>query len=220
MAPTTYLTATEFTALIESGPLDGVVQDHFVAGLPWYFRDDESLFGAFRDHFVSGLGIASEDLCLIGSARTGFAISPDSFPRPFHATSDLDVAIVSADLFDSAWLSLVKWGHPRRFTLPAGEREWMVERQKEIFWGWLRPDRLRFKGLRFPQDLVVLRQVRSAWFDTFRSVGAAFTGTDLAGREVSGRLYRSWDHLVGYQAEGLRRLRYELSKRATTEASQ
>lgn len=57
--------------------------DHFVGGIPWYFR--------------------------------------------------LDVAIVSPDLFDVAWVSMVKWGHPRRHTLPAPELDWRRERQTEVF---------------------------------------------------------------------------------------
>lgn len=214
------LLANELTALLDAGALDDVVRDHFVTGMPWYFRDNEALHASFCEHFVDGLGIALTDVCLVGSARTGFAVSPDAFPRPFHDSSDLDVAIVSPDLFDTAWLSLVTWGHPRRFTLPAGERQWMDDRQNDVFWGWLRPDQLRFKGLRFPRDLVPVRDMKSRWFGTFRSVGAKFPGTDLATREVSGRLYRSWDHLLRYQAEGLRRLRYDLSKRVNPEAVQ
>lgn len=218
MAAAAYLTVDEFGALLDGGAYDELVRDHLITGVPWYFREDDDLFGAFCGHFAAGLDVPTENLCLVGSGRTGFAVSPDAFPRPFHDESDLDVAIVSSELFDAAWLSLVKWGHPRRFTLPAGERKWMVERQGEIFWGWLRPDRLRFRGLRFPGDLGDLRQVRTAWFDTFRSVGAQFPGSDLARREVTGRLYRSWDHLVRYQSEGLRRLQYQRRQRSATEA--
>jgi hypothetical protein len=185
--------------------------------VPWYFRDDPDLFDEFRQHFVRGLDIGPDALCVIGSARTGFAVSPDAFPRPFHQGSDLDVAIVSAELFDIAWLSMVKWGHPRRHSLPVGEREWMLDRQGDIFWGWLRPDRMRFRGLRYPRDLAPLRTMKATWFETFQTVGRSFPGTDLAGREVSGRLYRTWNHLVRYQAEGLRRLKYQLGRRAVVE---
>ncbi|MDQ3914533.1 MAG: hypothetical protein M3323_04255 [Actinomycetota bacterium] len=208
-----YPSSSAFATLLEDGDLDVVVRDLFVSGIPWYFRNADPHFEEFCDHFGSRLGIETDRLCVVGSARVGFAVSPDSFPRPFHPRSDLDVAIVSEELFDAAWLALVKWGHPRRFTLPAGEAEWMKDRQKEIFWGWLRPDVLQFKGLRFPQDLRPLRDVRARWFETFQSVGVSFPGTDLARREVTGRLYRSWDHLIRYQAEGLRRLRYELRRR-------
>ncbi len=216
---TTYLSADELTALLGgAGAFDDVVRDHIIGGLPWFFRNKEDLYGSFCAHFAHGLGVDPGDVCLVGSGRTGFAMSPDAFPRPFHAGSDIDVAIVSPALFDTAWLALVSWGHPRRFGLPAGERKWMLQRQTEVFWGWLRPDQLRFTGLKFPKDLFPLRSVKSAWFGTFQSVGVTFPGTDLATREVSGRLYRSWDHLVRYQAEGLRRLRNELNRRSTSEA--
>ena len=209
MGKRTYLTPTGLKGLL-SGSLDTLVREHFIEGIPWYFRNDESLFKGFCDHFCKELSISTDAFCLVGSARIGFAVSPDAFPRPFHHGSDLDVAIVSPELFDEAWFSLVKWGHPRRHTLPAGELRWMQQRQTEIFWGWLLPDHLRFEGLQFPRDLNELRRVRSNWFNAFKSVGAMFPGTDLAGREVSGRLYRTPEHLIRYQAEGLRRLRYRL----------
>jgi hypothetical protein len=218
-AAAAYATHEEFRALIESSELESVVRDHLIGGIPWYFRDDKLLYARFSDHFVAGLGVVADEVRVIGSARTGFSLSPDAFPRPFHDGSDLDVAVVSPVLFDAAWLSLVRWGHPRRFTLPEIERQWLVERKDEIFWGWLRPETLTFRGLRFPRDLRVVRDVKTAWFTTFRSVGAAFPGTDLATREVSGRLYRSWEHLVRYQAESLRRLRYELSRRSESGGS-
>lgn len=213
IAERAYPSAEEFATLVESHDLDAVVRDYFVSGVPWYFRNEDPGFADFCDHFARRLGIQTDRLCVVGSARVGFAVSPDAYPRPFHSASDLDIAVVSEELFDAAWLALLKWGHPRRFTLPAGELEWMVDRQKEIFWGWLRPDVLHFKGLRFPQDLRPLRDVRAVWFDTFRSVGVTFPGTDLARREITGRLYRTWDHLIRYQAEGLRRLQYELTRR-------
>lgn len=214
-----YVTHDEFRTLIERGQFESVVRDHLLDGVPWYFRDDEPLYAQFRAHFVAGLGVAAEEVRLVGSACTGFSLSPDAFPRSFHEGSDLDVVVVSPTLFDTAWLSLVRWGHPRRFTLPATERQWIAGRQGEIFWGWLRPERLNFTGLRFPRDLRAVRDVKAAWFGTFRSVGTGFPGTDLATREVSGRLYRSWDHLVCYQAESLRRLRYELSRRSESGGS-
>ena len=178
--------------------------------VPWAFRDDATTYNAFKAHLASVLRTPSTHVYIVGSANTGFALSPDAFPRAFHEFSDIDVAIVAPQLFDVLWFGLVKWGHPRRYRLPPLENRWLLDRQDDLFWGWFVPQRLSFQDLRFGRDLSTVRSLRTTWLHVFRGLGEVFPGSELARREVSGRLYRTRDHLVHYQSESLRRLRYQL----------
>ena len=197
--------------LRETDDLDQLVNDLFGGGgLPWAFRSDEPTYLAFRERVSYALKTTAEDVHIVGSASVGFSLGPDTYPREFHEYSDIDVAVVSTDLFDTVWFSLLKWGHPRRHSLPAPEKNWYDERQREVFWGWLTPHHLSFRTIRFQRDLQTARDLRTNWFSLFQGMGAQFPDTELARREVSGRLYRTWDHLVGYQSESLRRLRYRI----------
>jgi hypothetical protein len=219
VATETYLTADEVRVLLDERAFPQLVHDLHLGRVPWLFREDADLYEQFRTYLADSLGVASSGISLVGSACAGFSLSPDSFPRPFNEGSDIDVAIVSEQLFDAAWMTMVAWGHPRRNSLPAGELEWMQERQAEVFYGWLQFSHLRFRGLRFPKTLSPLREIRAAWFTAFQAVGTNFPDTEFAAREVSGRLYRTTDHLVLYQAESLRRLQYALSQRSNPETT-
>ena len=196
--------------------LDELVADLFGGdSLPWAFRDDEPTYRAFRKRVANALDTTPQNVFVTGSASVGFSLAPDTFPKAFHEFSDIDVAVVSTDFFDAVWMSLLKWGHPRRTSLPATEQAWYVDRQLEIFWGWLTPQYLSFRTIRFGRRLRVVRDLRTKWFTLFQGIGADFPGTELARREVSGRLYRTWDHLVGYHSESLRRLRYRIENPST-----
>jgi hypothetical protein len=74
----------------------------------------------------------------------------------------------------------------------------------ELYWGWFVPDRIRYGGLSFPDDLIPLRDLSARWFNAFQSLG---TLREFAGRSVSGRLYRTWRHALLYHVEGLRLLK-------------
>jgi hypothetical protein len=200
---------TELSGLAQSLVLERTV--------PHFFAGNEAHFVEVRQHFAQGLDVDAGSVHLVGSGCVGYSIAPDTFPRAFHAGSDLDIAVVSEALFDRVWHTLINWGIPRRHTLGGEELTWFGDRKDEIFWGWIDPKRLKvkFRGLRYGADLRPLRDVKTAWFETFQGITNAFPGADIAGREVSGRLYRTKEHLVHYQAESLRRLKYRLTNPST-----
>ena len=141
----------------------------------------------------------------VGSAKLGFSVHPDKFPRPFGPSSDIDIAVIDERLFDRIWHAIIDWHYPRKSeSLPQTDRDWVRQRRRDIYWGLFHPDKIRYHGLTFPQALVPLRDISTSWFDTFRSVSLS---AGLTAHDVSGRLYRSWEHILKYQAAGLRRIR-------------
>ena len=167
---------------------------------------------AFTVATAPALGVRTAEVLVVGSASTGFSLSPDAYPRAFHDYSDIDVAVVSEELFDTVWKSLLEWGHPRRYRLPELESQWFKDREDDVFWGWITPGRLYFDGLRYKEDLGGARDFRVKWFNFFRSLGTQFPDSPLSSHEVNGRLYRTRAHLLAYHSESLRRLRYRLVK--------
>jgi hypothetical protein len=79
----------------------------------------------------------------------------------------------------------------------------MRYRRKDLYWGWLVPDKIAFDGLSFPTILKPIRDISTAWFDAFQGLSQL---DEFLGRTVSGRLYRTWDHALLYHVEGLRHL--------------
>jgi hypothetical protein len=113
--------------------------------------------------------------------------------------SDLDVVVVSAELFDIAWFDLLRLGR-KYFSLQKNVRSWIdTHKENHIFFGFIIPDRL-------PGAVAI----SPTWFRTFRGLAR---NPSLAGRDVSGRLYRTWDHVHVHQLYSLRKIQQGLGTR-------
>jgi hypothetical protein len=159
--------------------------------------------GILRQHIASRLKVSEDAITIVGSAKLGFSASPDTFARAFTEESDIDVIVVSSALFDSVWHSALEWSLPQR-----GERilqsdfRWRSKRMEDIFWGWLQPENISFDRIPY-RVLEPIRALKTTWFNTFRSLARY---SQFSERDVSGRLYRTWEHATMYHVDGLRRL--------------
>jgi len=79
-----YLTVDEFKVLLRTKSLELIVQDQVFEGDPYVFRNTPSAYAAFRQHLSERIGTLAENIVVVGSAKTGFSLSPDGFPRPFY----------------------------------------------------------------------------------------------------------------------------------------
>lgn len=207
----------EFKQLLVDKTPEEIVEDVVFTRAPYVFRDEPSSMGTLRQHVVDRLqpysdSISESDCCLVGSAQAGFSMAPDSFPNLFSLDSDIDVAIVNPELFDKIWLTILRWNYadPRRRRLVSPNSEWAQERREDIYWGWFRPDYMKWAGLWRLSQLTFLREIRTAWFNTFRELGLY---SEFSGRDVHGRLYRSWEHALEYHVDGIKKIAKSLEKR-------
>ncbi len=201
----TFISVEEFKKTILTSPLDAVVRQHIFSGMPYVFRDKADSLARMTKHLSTAVGIAEECIKIVGSAKLGFSLNPDNFPRAFLDTSDIDVIVVNEALFDRIWMTLLEWHYPRRLMqLGRVEGEWARLRRKEIYFGWIVPDEIHYEGLSFPHVLKPLRDISVQWFNAFQSLSLY---PEFAARTISGRLYRSWDHALRYHVDGLRQIR-------------
>lgn len=201
----TYPSVDEFSNVLLSHPLEKVVQEYIFQGVPYVFRERPELLDILRRHLCSALKFLEENVVVVGSAKIGFSLNPNNFPRQFSDESDIDILVVDEKLFDSLWMAILRWHYPRRITVLGGEDgRWMRERRQDLYWGAFFPDKIRFQGLSFPEILKPLRDNSTAWFNAFRSLSQY---PELVSRNVSGRLYRTWEHALLYQTDGLRQIK-------------
>ena len=198
-----YPTPDQFRELLKTAPPDTIVDDLLFHGTPYVFRHRPTGLTLLRESLSSSLNVQPDNVVVVGSAKLGFSLSPVTFPRRFSPTSDIDVVVVDEALFDLAWDAVLKWNYPRRNRLSNEEWRWARNRHDDLFWGWLLPHYIRFEGLTFPQALMPLRDLRARWLSAFRSLAG---DPELARRQVSGRLYRTWNHARLYHVHSLRRL--------------
>ena len=186
-----YPTKEEFELILRDRRLEEVVDQFVFQGVPYVFAGRDADYRVLRRHISSGLGIAPGEMTLVGSGRIGFSLSPETFGRPFSETSDLDVVVVSADLFDVAWLDLLR-ARPRYRWLRPWVQQWYDDHKRHVYYGRIWPARL--------PGVIGLS---TRWFEVFKSLSRY---PELADREVHGLLYRTWDHARLYHRYGLSKI--------------
>ena len=112
---------------------------------PYVFEPNPGGWDIFRDELVSGLGVSRSDVRVVGSGRFGFSMKPGHGLKNFADTSDVDVVVVNANLFDELWLALLEAAYPRP---PIAQRlgGWLERRRGELYTGWLTP--LRYDSIK------------------------------------------------------------------------
>src|SRR4029077_1654334 len=102
------MTPAEFRDLVSNSTdtqlLDPCLRDEET---PYVFATKPESWGSFRDELANRLGVNTADIRVIGSGRFGFSLKPRKNLRLFQDTSDIDVVIVNANLFDELWLALL-----------------------------------------------------------------------------------------------------------------
>lgn len=78
-------------------------------GIPFAFRGKPAVYEHMRSWLASRLGVDPKDITLVGSARVGQSLSPSQLGRPFSSESDLDLTVVSPDLFNRLVAEFNAW---------------------------------------------------------------------------------------------------------------
>jgi hypothetical protein len=152
--------------------------DCFTLSPTSYYELKARIAGKFEIH--------PTEVVVVGSAKLGFSIAPDKRYREFGETSDIDVALCSAELFDACWKDVFDyWARPEFW--PGLE-----DFRKYLFRGWMRPDKLPpARSFERSRD----------WWEFFRGL----TKEAVFGRyKIRGALYKNWHFLESYQQKCVR----------------
>ncbi len=159
--------------------------------------DEEANFkySVARDIYSSfSIRVHPFQLIITGSAHLGFSPVPGKLGKPFNsANSDIDIAVVSPELFDIWWTELQSGG------LEPAVRE---DVSRDLFWGFINPAIVR--------DLTTCG---NNWWTLFGGLN-----TDRAAG-VRGRLYRTFWSMQSYHKLAIYRGRQELQSMPTCSVS-
>ena len=207
------MTKTDLENLILAGNVsDAATAILDVRSLPWVFDNSAGRFKQFRQTVGTAVGIQSSQILIVGSARFGFSLHPEKRWRQFSPQSDLDVVIVSEELFDQTWLDLLAGAYPRRGNAKL-LRGWMGRVRNDLYTGWV------FLGNVKPERFLVdshLRRVLDLRACLFNALKNAGHHVPRRHRGSTARIYRTWDHVVAYHRDSLRALASRLPKGYTT----
>ena len=91
------------------------------------FNSKPLVYEQITQYLADKFTLNKNNIILIGSARTGFAMDPTSYGRRFTEASDLDFAIIDKNLFDNSVKDFQLW--KSRF-----ENNEYLESQKNKYW--------------------------------------------------------------------------------------
>ncbi len=190
-----YPTKEEFEEILRSRSLDGILDDYLFSGLPFSFVDRPGVYRKMIKELSRGLRVPKQDICVVGSARMGFSLSPPDFGMPFNDYSDLDIVVVSASLFDPSWMDILTSRHTPWSSLRPQTKNHMREHKDRhhIYNGWI-----------YPHLIAEALEIGERWLTTFNGLSRT---PALSSLPISGRLYRTWDHVRVYHRRGLKQIR-------------
>ena len=168
---------------------------------PWIFDAVES-YQAWRTSVASQLGVEPDNVRIVGSAATGFSLSPLKPGRPFRRlenaaggqTSDIDIALIAPSLFVVAWETILYLDRRHRLGIAQGA---LGKIRLDVYWGLVGQQSL-------PRNTDPARSILSA-------MSVAGRMPPLRGYPIRCRIYRRVEDLRAYHTDSLRQLRQELA---------
>ncbi|MEJ5118301.1 hypothetical protein WH158_12855 [Gluconobacter cerinus] len=177
-------------------------KDRLFGSENWLFEEyeEEDIFGTY-DEFKSSIskisGVNKKDIKLAGSSRFGISMSPktNKFFRKFNDESDLDIVIVSSDLFNYLWNNF-------RYAYYNGY-PWIKDRHSgDVFRIFLHLVGNSDYGTKY------LRTIST----NFNKMSAEVSKTTGISRDLKYRIYNQWDDAHLYHASGIKKLKDKHSK--------
>ncbi|MEU2176005.1 hypothetical protein ABZ552_17405 [Nocardia sp. NPDC019219] len=173
-------------SLVKYDPLT-VVQRHITSGSCIMLPEEQ--YTELKQRISSHLEVHHSSILVVGSAKLGFSIAPAKRWMRFSERSDLDVAIVSSELYIAVWKELaalvstdpvLDWPSRKKFRF--------LDRKLH---GWIRPDLL-------PRSAAL--PLADEWFEYFRQLTAS---GDCGPYKITAGLYFDMYFLEAYQSRAV-----------------
>ena len=163
---------------------------------PYIFKDKENEYYDFRKRISEKWNVSFHEVFITGSAKLGYSYYKS---KSFDKNSDIDVAIVSSDLFNEIMLRVEDFQWMIRRGAIYLNMEQLAQYHKFLKYlaiGWIRPDKLPNELLRNDKHL------RNEWFDFFKSISNG--KSEVGNYKVTAGVYKSYKHLENYVFYGVR----------------
>lgn len=167
---------------------------HIIHGTPYVFKEREEDFFEFRNRIGKQFAIDYYQVYIVGSGKLGFSYLKGT---EFNYDSDIDVAIVSEELYDR----YLKYIRKFQYDLERS-KERLVEKEyrdyikflKYMAKGWMRPDLLPLKieGIDLKTD----------WFNFFKMI--SYDKSEVGNYKVNAGVYKNYNYLEYYTTNSLK----------------
>ena len=195
------MTVDEFKSSLVNHDVEDIYNDCILGSNIWYFKEHSSgkdhyeIYDKFKKYLAKNLEIHVNNVAIVGSAKLGFSLAPKKNFRLFNSESDIDIIIVSPEIFRKSWdayLDLSSKYFVKDYSFVSGN----------IF--------RRFVSLKTPDP-------RSAFFDAWsKKVEPCKKDLQVVfniSNEVNYRIYESWDAVKFYHQSGIVDLQTTIAKK-------
>lgn len=179
-------TIAEFRAwLIDGEPLQ--LASEFCLGDSVHALAGPAEYEQFRCKVATQLPPA-EFIAIVGSGNWRFSLNPEKLLAEYHAKSDIDVAVVSQELYQSTWDEMRKLHRDRWYTLPETARKKLARNGQNVYAGFACPAWLPERG--------------HPTVYSFKSMLNRLTGPELGYREVKMMYFKNQTEMIDYYRRG------------------
>ncbi len=157
--------------------------------IPYIFNNDSEAYIKTKLKLASMIHVDSCSIIFVGSASTGFSLSPMKNFRKFNAKSDIDIAIISHYYFDVAWhalrnIDIYSLSHDAVSSIKA-------HRERYIYYGTIATDKI-----------LGLLPFGKEWLAAIESLKES---PIFENRDINFRLYRDHESLREYHINNFKR---------------
>jgi len=172
-----------------------IIHKYLLHGTPILYKDKEDLYFELKQEIASFFKISPTNVVMVGSAKLGFSIAPHKLWNNFSEESDIDIVVISEDVFDEYWKELLDFNI--KVKARSKEEDDRYRKFLEYFLkGWLRPDLFPFKYNK-----------KSTWFDFFKSISY---GNKFGNYKVTGAIFRNQYFFEKYHSTNIQKLRQKI----------
>lgn len=175
----------------------------------WYFENvlgysKEKLVGIaddFRMTISEELGISFNCIMIVGSSKIGYSLSPNKLFLPFSVdgadrdASDIDVAIISSDIFEKFW-KLFRINYSTKYSYlyrGAGTKSGIF---CEVYRGYINE-----------KSITSIGECRKPWLDLCGESKMILRDKLFIKNEVTYRIYRSWEDFEEYNLKNISKIK-------------
>ncbi|MEP5153620.1 hypothetical protein [Planktotalea sp.] len=188
---------SELAAISCDVELQDFCQRTVIHGMPFAFHSREEELFKFKKRICQQFNIHHTEVFIVGSAKLGF--SPHKGTE-FSLDSDIDVAIVSENLWENVYCSAAELEHSMRtsmISLHSHQYSSYVKFLRYCAIGWMRPDKI--------PNVAPMKKFKQDWFDFFGSISHG--RSEVGNYKVSAGVFRSQQHLETYTIRALENVR-------------
>lgn len=183
---------------------------HIVRSDNWYFEnilnyspsDISKVSDDFRMTISESMGISFNSIMIVGSGKIGYSLSPkEKMLAPFcvdekggRKVSDIDVAIISSDLFTEFW-KLFRTSYSSKYSST------YQKLYNEIYRGYINEKNI--------QEVDLCRQ---KWIPISAESKKMLADKLFIRHEITYRIYRSWEDFEEYNLKNIQKLKNKLSE--------